>query len=90
LERVQEEAGRGESRASSAVAGREDAADMDSCDNSDADNEEGVGGDDNMRALERCVLEFFIALLDYNVGDNKSQNTLYSALAVLGICEGHS
>ena len=30
-------------------------------------------------------MDFFIALLDYDVGDNEYQNTLYSGLAVLGI-----
>jgi hypothetical protein len=90
LERVRAEAGRGEGRASSVVGGSGDAAgaDADSGDDSDGgDSEEG--GDDDTQALERCVLGFFIALLDHDVGDNEFQNALYSALAVLGIREGH-
>ncbi|KAH6628947.1 hypothetical protein F5144DRAFT_594835 [Chaetomium tenue] len=35
--------------------------------------------------LEGYVLDFFIALLDHDVGDNEYQNALYSGLAILGI-----
>ncbi|KAK4170629.1 hypothetical protein QBC36DRAFT_226075, partial [Triangularia setosa] len=42
-----------------------------------------------MRGLERCVLEFFITLLDHAIGDNEFQNALYSGLAVLGIDVAH-
>ncbi|KAK4220416.1 hypothetical protein QBC38DRAFT_350290, partial [Podospora fimiseda] len=43
----------------------------------------------DIQALERCVLEFFIALLDHDIGDNEYHNALYSGLAVLGIHVGH-
>ncbi|KAK4220455.1 hypothetical protein QBC38DRAFT_527612, partial [Podospora fimiseda] len=43
----------------------------------------------DIQALERWVLEFFIALLDHDIGDKEFQNALYSGLAVLGIHVGH-
>ncbi|KAL2015345.1 hypothetical protein VTK56DRAFT_5777 [Thermocarpiscus australiensis] len=42
-------------------------------------------GEDDTRELEGHVLDFFIALLDHDIGDNEYQNALYSGLAVLGI-----
>ncbi|KAJ1673709.1 hypothetical protein EV182_004712, partial [Spiromyces aspiralis] len=45
--------------------------------------------EDDTSELEGHVLDFFIALLDHNIGDNEFQNALYSGLAVLGIQAEH-
>ena len=44
---------------------------------------------DDTGELEGRVLDFFIALLDHDIGDNEFQNGLYSGLAVLGIQPEH-
>ncbi len=44
---------------------------------------------DDIDELEARVLDFFIALLDHDIGDNEYQNALYSGLAVLGIQAEH-
>ncbi|KAK4117986.1 hypothetical protein N657DRAFT_638369, partial [Parathielavia appendiculata] len=56
------------------------------------DRDRGSGRDedeDDTSELEGHVLDFFIALLDHDIGDNEFRNALYSGLAVLGIQPGH-
>ena len=50
-----------------------------------ADNSDDGGGDIDTQTLEGLTLDFFIALLDHNVGDTEFRNALYSGLAVAGI-----
>ncbi|KAJ1672593.1 hypothetical protein EV182_006878, partial [Spiromyces aspiralis] len=41
--------------------------------------------EDDTSELEGHILDFFIALLDHDIGNNEFQNALYSGLAILGI-----
>ncbi|KAJ1674268.1 hypothetical protein EV182_003631 [Spiromyces aspiralis] len=45
--------------------------------------------EDDKSELEGHILDFFIALLDHDIGDNEFQNALYSGLAILGIQAEH-
>jgi len=50
--------------------------------------ESGGEDEESDERLEGLVLEFFISLLDQNIGDNQYESALVSGLAVLGADEG--
>ncbi|KAK4096687.1 hypothetical protein N658DRAFT_388597, partial [Parathielavia hyrcaniae] len=72
-----------------AATGGRDGGETGSETGSKTGSEMGGADKDDTSELEGHVLDFFIELLDHDIGDNEYQNALYSGLAVLGIQTGH-